>query len=174
MAEAELFLAELACDSNQGATAERFAQDAVQEFQKEKESDAQILALTFLSRALLPQGKIGETEGAVAKAKILSANSSDIATRLVFEVDNAYVLAAARDFNGAENLAKTAYAEANKLGFVQTQLEASLALGKIEMTGPNPAAGRVLLQQLAKDARARGFALIARKASTALESGSAE
>jgi len=60
------------------------------------------------------------------------------------------------------------------LGFVQTQMEASLALGEIQTTGPNPTAGRVVLQRLAKDARAKGFALIAKKASTALESGSAE
>ncbi len=174
VAETEVFLAELACDSNQGATAEKFAQDAVQEFQKENESDEQIVALALLSRALVQQGNVGEAQQAIAKAKTLSAKSSDVATRLVFEVDDSYVLAAARDFSGAEHLAKSTFTEANKLGFVQTQMEASLALGEIQTTGPNPTAGRVVLQRLAKDARAKGFALIAKKASTALESGSAE
>jgi tetratricopeptide (TPR) repeat protein len=173
VAEAKLPLAELACDSNRGAAAEKFAQDAVQEFQRENESDAQILALALLSRALVQQGKIGEAQGAVAKGKILSAKSSDVATHLVFEIDNAYVLAAGNDSSGAERLAKSALAEANKLGFVQTELEASLALGEIQMKGHNPAAGRILLQQVAKDARAKGFALIAKKASVALEHGSA-
>jgi hypothetical protein len=92
----------------------------------------------------------------------------------VFEVDDAYVRAAARGFSGAERLAKSALAEANKLGFAQTQMEASLALGEIQIKGQNPVAGRVVLLQLAKDAHARGFSLIAKKASAALESRSAK
>jgi len=171
VAATELPLAELACDSNQGATAEKLARDAVEEFQRENESDAQILALASLSRALLQQGKIDEAQAAIAKAKTLSAKSSDVATRLLFEVDDAYARAAARDFSGAERISKSAFTEANKLGFVQTQMEASLALGEIQMKGHNPVAGRAVLLQLAKDARARGFALIARKTLAALESG---
>lgn len=173
VAEAKLPLAELACDSKQGEAAEKFAQDAIQEFQRENESDAQILALALLSRALVQQGKIDEAQGAVAKGKILSAKSSDVATHLVFEIDSAYVLAAANDSSDAGRLAKSALAEANKLGFVQTEMEASLALGEIQMKGQNPTAGRIVLQQVAKDARAKGFALIAKKASAALESRSA-
>jgi serine/threonine protein kinase/tetratricopeptide (TPR) repeat protein len=168
VAEVKLFLAELACDSNQAEVAEQFAQDAAHEFQKEDESDAQILALAFLSRALLKQGKIDEAQGAITKAKTLSGKSRDVATRFVFEVDSAYVLAATGDFSGAEHLARSAFAEANKLGFVQTQMEASLALGEIQMKGPHSTAGRAGLEQLVKEARSRGFALIARKASAAL------
>lgn len=169
-AQAELPLAELSCDSNEGAAAENFAQDAAREFEKENESDAQILSLALLSRALLQQGKTGGAQEAIAKAKTLSAKSSDVATRLVFEVDSAYGLAAAGDSEGAEHLAGSAFAEAHKLGFVQTQMEASLALGEIQMKGRNQTAGRATLQQLAKEARARGFALIAKKASAALQS----
>lgn len=167
VARAKLFLAELASDSNQGATAEKYAQDAVQEFQSEKESDAQILALASLSRSLVQQGKIVEAQQAVAKANSLSAKSSDVDTRLVFEIDSAYVLAAAKDFIPAERLARSALAEATELGFVHTRLEASLALGEIQVMGRHSAAGRVLLQQLAKDARTRGFVFIAREASAA-------
>jgi serine/threonine protein kinase/tetratricopeptide (TPR) repeat protein len=174
VAEAEVPLAELACDSNQGAIAEKLAQDAVQEFQRESESDAQILALALLSRALLQQGKTVEAQSAIFRANTLSAKSSDVATRLVFEVDNAYVLAAAGDFRGSERLAKAAFAEAKKLSFFQTQMEASLALDEIQMKGQNPAEGRAVLQQLAKDARARGFVLIAEKASADFEPRSAE
>lgn len=167
VARAELFLAELASDSNQGATAEKYAQDAVQEFQIEKESDAQILALASLSRSLLKQGKIAEAQQAVQNGNSLSAKSNDVATRLVFEIDSAYVLAAARDFSRAEGLARSALAGAAELGYVHSRFEASLALGEIQMMGGNPSAGRVTLQQLTKDARARGFAFIAREASAA-------
>ena len=165
MAKVDLFLAEMASDSNQGAIAERYAQDAFQEFQIEKESDAQILALALLSRSLVQQGKIVEALQAVAKANSLSTKSSDLATRLVFEIDSAYVLAAAKDFPKAEHLVRSALAESTELGFVHTRLEASLALGKIETMARNSAAGRVLLQQLTRDARTKGFLLISRKAS---------
>jgi len=168
VAKTKLLLAELACDSNQGDAAQQFAQDAVQEFQRENESDSEILALAFLSRAMLKQGKIDEAQGAISKAKVLSTKSSDVATRLVLEVDSAYVLAAAGNSSGAELLARSAFAEAKKLGLVQTQLEASLALGEIQIRDPNSAAGRTVLQQLAKDARSRGFVLVERKASAAL------
>jgi serine/threonine protein kinase/tetratricopeptide (TPR) repeat protein len=167
VAEAQLPLAELACDSNQGATAEKLAQGAAEEFEKEKESDAQILALALLSRALLEQGKSDGAQSAVSQAKLLSARSSDVAVRLVFEIDSANVLAAAGDLGGAEREAKSAAAEAHKLGFVQTEMEASLALGEIQLKASNPAAGRAELQQVAKVAHARGFILLERKASAA-------
>jgi serine/threonine protein kinase/tetratricopeptide (TPR) repeat protein len=172
IAETDLPLSELACDSQQPAIAEKFARDAVKEFAAENQADAQILALALLSRALVQQAKIGDAQAAIAKAKTLSAKSSDVATRLRFQVDEAYVRAAAKDFTGAERLAGSAFAEANKLGFVQTRMEASLALGEIQMKSHNPVVGRAMLLQLAKDARARGFALIEKKASTALESRS--
>ncbi len=173
LAETQVFLAELACDSNHGPTAEKLAQDAVQEFQTDDESDSQILALALLSRSLLEQGKIPGAQAAIGKAKTLSAKSSGVSTRLVFQLDSAYALAAAKDFNRAEQLARGALAEAKNHGFYQRQLEASLALGEIQMAGQDPAAGRAVLLQLARDARARGFLLIARKASAALASKSA-
>jgi hypothetical protein len=102
------------------------------------------LALALLSRAFLQQGKTGEAQSALSRANTLSAKSSDVATTLVSEVDNAYALAAARNFRGAEHLAKGAFTEAKKLTFVQTQMEPSLALGEIQMKGQNPAEGRVV------------------------------
>ncbi len=107
---------------------------------------------------------MAEAQQAIAEANSLSVKSSDVGTHLVFEIDSAYVLAAAKDFSGAERFAKSALTEAKELGFVLTRFEASLALGKIQMMGRNPASGRVLLRQLTKDARAKGFVFIAREA----------
>jgi len=61
----------------------------------------------------------------------------------------------------------TFIAEAMKSGFADYQLEARLALGEIEMQSGNPSAGRSRLDALEKDARVRGFLLIARKAAAA-------
>jgi hypothetical protein len=53
---------------------------------------------------------------------------------------------------------------ATKHGFVPEQLEARLALGEIEMKSGASDAGRARLAALEKDAQAKGFLLIARKA----------
>jgi hypothetical protein len=57
--------------------------------------------------------------------------------------------------------------EATRLGFVPFQLEARLALGELEMKLGANDTGRADLKSLEKDATARNFLLIARKAHTA-------
>jgi len=59
---------------------------------------------------------------------------------------------------------KASLDEAVSKGLFGLQLEARLALGEVEMSGTNPAAGRSRLVALEKDADAKGFALLARKA----------
>ena len=58
-------------------------------------------------------------------------------------------------------------AEATKLGFVPYQYQARLALGEMEMKFGQTTAGHAHLAALEKDARAKGFLLIARKAAAA-------
>jgi hypothetical protein len=83
------------------------------------------------------------------------------------EIQVAYVRAATRDLRGAEEAARNVLAKASQLGFVRFQLEASLALGVIEMKAGKPAVGRPQLLRLEKNARAKGFELIAHKAAAA-------
>jgi hypothetical protein len=51
--------------------------------------------------------------------------------------------------------------------FVRIELEASLAIGEIQLQGKNPTLGRERLEATEKTARSQGFELIARKASAA-------
>jgi hypothetical protein len=55
-------------------------------------------------------------------------------------------------------------AEAKEDGFVRYELEARLVLGEIELKSANPLVGRTGLTAVEKDADAKGFYLIARKA----------
>jgi hypothetical protein len=118
----------------------------------------------MLSRALLQQGKVDEARSAVAEAIRLSEKSQDVTVRIPLMLDHAYVMAAGNDPGGAETTAQEGLTQARNLGLARLQLEASLALGQIQIRGPNRAAGRAQLQKLEKTARARGFELIARKA----------
>ena len=160
VAEIDVTLGELACDSGQAALAEKLAREAIQEYQTEKETDAELQAQTLLIAALLQQGKTGEAEKAVARGLVLSKGSSYVTIRLPFTLENAYATAAAGNPAEAERMARDVLMEADKFGLVPIQLEASLAIGRIRKNTAQ-------LTELARNARARGFELIARKASAA-------
>ncbi|MGB7824491.1 MAG: protein kinase [Candidatus Sulfotelmatobacter sp.] len=163
-AETRLALAELDCDSGKGTEAEQLSRAAVEAFRADAYADEEIFAQSMLSRALLQQGKVDEARAAIAEAVRLSEKSQDVTVRIPVILDHAYVMAAGKNLGGAETTAQEALARARNLGLFRLQLEASLALGQIQMTGPNPVAGRARLQALEKSARAKGFELIARKA----------
>jgi tetratricopeptide (TPR) repeat protein len=163
-AETRLALAELDCDSGKGTEAEQFSQAAVEAFRADAYADEEIFAESMLSRALLQQGKADEARSAIAEAVRLSEKSQDVTVRIPVMIDHAYVLADGKNLGGAEATAQEALTQARNLGLFRLQIEASLALGQIQIKGPNRAAGRARLQVLEKSARAKGFELIARKA----------
>jgi eukaryotic-like serine/threonine-protein kinase len=166
-AEAQVALGELDCDSGQAAEAETLARAAIQEFRVEREINPQIQSEALLTRSLLQQGKLEDAQMAIARALTLSKKSSDVTVRLPLAIQNAYTRAAAKDLPEGERLARSALVEANKLGFVRIELEASLAIGEIQLKGKNPTLGRKRLEETEKSARSKGFELIARKASAA-------
>jgi len=166
-AETQIALGDLDCDSGQASEAETLARAAIQEFRAEQEVDGEIQAESVLSKSFLQQGKLDDAQQAMARALALSKKSSDVTVRLPVVIQNAYTRAAEKDLLGAEKLARTTMMEANKLGFVRTELEASLALGEIQLQAENPALGRKRLEETGKTARSKGFELIARKASAA-------
>ena len=162
-AETRLALAELDCDMGKGAEAEQLSRSAVEAFRADAYADEQIFAQSMLSRALLQQGKVDEARTAITEAVRLSENSQDVTVRIPLMLDHAYVMAARKNLGAAETTAQEALTRARRLGLFRLQLEASLALGQIQMIRPNPTAGRVRLQALEKSARSKGFELIARK-----------
>jgi serine/threonine protein kinase/tetratricopeptide (TPR) repeat protein len=163
-AETRLALAELDCDSGKGTEAEQLSRSAVEAFRADAFADEEIFAQSVLARALLQQGKVDQARAAISEAVRLSEKSQDVTVRIPVILDHAYVMAAGKNLGGAESTAQEALTRARNLSLFRLQLEASLALGQIQMTGPNPAAGRARLQALEKSARAKGFELIARKA----------
>jgi serine/threonine protein kinase/tetratricopeptide (TPR) repeat protein len=167
VAETQTALAELDCDSGQASDAETLARAAIQEFRAERETDNEIQSEALLSRSLLQQGKLEDAQQAIVSALALSKKSSDVTVRLPLSMQNAYTRAAAKDLPEAERIARSVLVESYKLGFVQVELEASLAIGEIQLRGKNPALGRKRLEETEKTARSKGFELIAGKASSA-------
>jgi hypothetical protein len=62
---------------------------------------------------------------------------------------------------------RAAISEAQKTGFFVRQLDASLALAEIQAKSGHQRDALVLLQSVEKEARSRGFLLIARRATAA-------
>jgi tetratricopeptide (TPR) repeat protein len=166
-AETQLALAELTYDSGRLKDAEALVRAAFAEFRTEKEPVQEIAALGLLSRALLDQGRISEARESIGEALRLWKETPEVIRGLSLRIDNAYLLAASKRTADGEGAARQAMAEALKLGLIRLYLEASLALGKTELRSSR-GEGRARLQGLAKDARARGFVLIAQEASASL------
>lgn len=109
----------------------------------------------------------GETLASVSAAKVILVNSQNRAVHLDSAIVAARSLTASNEPAEAKTRLKAALSEATKTGFVPEQLEARLALGEIEMKSGKSAVGRARLEALEKDATAKGFLLIARKAAAA-------
>jgi serine/threonine protein kinase/tetratricopeptide (TPR) repeat protein len=166
-AETRLALAELDCDSGKGSEAEQLSRAAVETFRADAYTDEESLAQSTVSRALLQQGKLEEARSAMAEAARLSQKSQDVLVRIPVMIDEAYVMAAGKDLRGAAAVGQDALTQAHNLGLFRLQLEASLALGEIQMQKRNPELGRKRLKDTKENARSKGFELIAQKASKA-------
>lgn len=165
-AESRLGLAELDCNSGEAYEAEQLAGAAIKAFQEQKESNEEILATALLSRSLLEQGKLQEARRSLEAPLKLAEKSSDVTTRLTLALTDARVLAATNHLDAAERAVRKVLARAPKDLF-RLRLEASLALGEIQIKGRNAAQGRRSLEEVSRAAKEKGFELIARRASAA-------
>jgi eukaryotic-like serine/threonine-protein kinase len=164
IAESQLSLANIALEDGLPAEAETSAREAREEFRKEKQVDDEILADIFLARAFLAQHKYAEAQKEIKSGKDLGAKSQNRGNRFQLDIAAAKLEAARSGGEQARQSLAAILAEANRTGFVEYQLETRLALGEIETESGKIAAGHARLAALQKDAAAKGFLLIARKA----------
>jgi hypothetical protein len=87
-----------------------------------------------------------------------------LSVKLSFDVAMARVDAASQKTAAAKTILKEALARATKSGYVGCQLESRLALEEIELKSGKSGASHARLEQLQKEAKEKGFDLIARKA----------
>lgn len=172
VAETQLQLAELALEEGRSASdTEASARNAIEEFEKASGWSDEAQGWAILARALVVQNKLDEAKQSIEKAISLSLKGG------VFEIrtDNAILAARMQGLNFAASstvagrasalrqLASTA-SEAEKRGYIGLLLKARLATGEIEMKNGSITLARSHLTAVEKDARARGFELIAREA----------
>jgi DNA-binding winged helix-turn-helix (wHTH) protein/tetratricopeptide (TPR) repeat protein len=163
-AESRLALADLTIAEGRPAEAESSAREARDQFRQEDQADDELIAGSVLAKSLLEQGRFADAQLAVERASTLAAKSQNRGVSLRFAITAASVLAATGKMDQAKSSLVGALGDATKKGYLGYQLDARLALGKIEMKADKGSMGREHLRELARIAKSKEFGLIARHA----------
>ena len=166
IAESQLALAQISIEEGDPKAAGELVRMALEEFQKQKRVDDEMSAHAVLAQSLLAQKEPARAQETIERALALSGHSSKLSSRFAVAITAASIDAALGRSAKASRSLKKILAEAARAGLVSTQLEARLTLGEIEITSNNAAAGFAQLLAVEKEATAKGYGLIARKAST--------
>jgi serine/threonine protein kinase/tetratricopeptide (TPR) repeat protein len=160
-------LAELSLEDGRASDAEAEVRQALTGYAAQSEPDTQIESDVILIRSLLAQSKLVDAQQVVSQDQKLMANSEDRFSRITADIANAQVQSAGGRTADAIKSLDVSAREAKHDGFVALQFEARLALGEALSTAGDSAAARAQFLSLERDAKAKGFLLIAHKARTA-------
>jgi eukaryotic-like serine/threonine-protein kinase len=125
---------------------------------------------TLLALALLEEGKTLEARQQIELAAPLAEKIQDVNSRIKYEIVAGRVRSASgksADIADATRSLRAALAEATSGGFVGYQFWARLAQAEIEVKSGNAHIGRAHLTALERDATAKGYGLVAHKATIA-------
>ncbi|MGI8769897.1 MAG: tetratricopeptide repeat protein [Acidobacteriaceae bacterium] len=166
-ARSQLAMAELLIDEGNARPAVKQVRQAADEFRKEKAADSEAIADAMLARALLAEGRSGDARNAIREADSALTKSDRHDAKLLVAITSAQVRAASgdrADETQAASMMERVLSESRRSGFVTYEFEARLALAALEMRSGSNSTARARLQELQKEADARGFGRIAREA----------
>lgn len=149
-----------------------FARTAAPTFEQQKVTDLATLCAAVLVRSLLAQDRIEEAKATADQALVLSQRTGDRAARFAAVIAAAEVSAKLGKTTEANRALENVRAEAGRYGYAAPEMEARLHLGEIEVSSGRASIGRAHLGHLRDDARNKGFLLLARKASVAMNEAS--
>ena len=159
-----LDLAQLDLDEGSLAQAETLAKKAAVEFHEQRDWEFEARAKALLAEALTAQARLAEAQNPISSAREWAAKTQDRETRAIINIADARYLAAAGNFVEARRLLLPAVDDTRRGGFKLAELQARLALGEIELQSGDYIAARAQLISVERDANAKGFTHIARKA----------
>lgn len=164
-AESRTYLAELTIEEGHAADAEKAARVAMMEFREEKQADDELTAAAVLIEALLAQGKAPDARAAVdGEAQVVAKNQNQ-PVGIKFAIVAGRATAATGKLSAARSALETTLKNEIKMGFLAYQLETRVALAEIEIMSGRLRTGRAHLAAAAAEAKAKGYNLVARKAS---------
>jgi tetratricopeptide (TPR) repeat protein len=160
-------------EEGRAAAVEALARQAVNQAKATNSPVQTADADELLARCLLAEGKLAEAQAAIGRAHDYLGERKAGDSAFDISITSARVEAATGDYKDRANVGaamrslQAVIVEARRDGFVGVQLEARLARGEILIQSGRAAAGRAELAVLAREAQAKGYGLIARKASQA-------
>jgi DNA-binding winged helix-turn-helix (wHTH) protein/tetratricopeptide (TPR) repeat protein len=166
-AQTQLAMAELLIDEGNARPAVKQVREAADEFRKEKEADSEAVADAILARALLAEAKIGDAQNAIHEADSALTRSDRQDAKLLVVITSAQVRAASgnpADEAQAASMIERVLSESRRSGFVNYEFEARLVLAALELRSGSSSTAHAHLQELEREAGARGLGRIAREA----------
>ena len=143
---------------------ERAAREAGALFEKQKSQSDLAQASTLLGEALLRQKRLPDAQRASAVALRAAREAANWGVEFDAHVLDARITAAQGDGTTALRKLEPVLQGARERGCLPCELDAGLAGAEAEIAGGKTAAGRARLDALEKEATAKGFLLLARKA----------
>jgi eukaryotic-like serine/threonine-protein kinase len=166
-AETQVALANLSIEEGHAADAEAVLRKCNEQFHHEQQTDDELAASTALIEALLAQGKQADAQKEMESVQLLATKSQNNLVRLQFALVSARVALASDHPGSSRQPLEQVIQEARRHGFLSVDLDAQLALAQLARKTEPAAAAQERLISLEKQARAKGFGLIARKAAAA-------
>jgi len=167
-AETEVALAQLSIEESRAIEAEAVARKCRDQFHQELQTDDELTASVVLIQALLAQGKRADAQKELEASQPLAANTQNVLLRLQFALASARVAMASGNSGPVRRSLQQVIQEARRHEFLGVDLEARLTLAQLSMLTKSGAAAREQFVSLEKEARAKGYGLIARKAAASL------
>ncbi len=159
LTEAEILLAR-----EKPRQAEDETRRALAELRRRGLGDEVALAESMLARSLLAQGLLEESRQALASAAEQATRSERPVVRLSYSLTAARLAADEGELEEAARLLGAALEEARLHGLVTYEVEASVALGEVEVLSGRSEDGEKRLHDAAARAGELGFASLARRA----------
>ncbi len=167
-AETEIALARLSIEEGHAVEAETAARKCRDQFHQELQADDELGASLVLIQAALAQGKQAYAQKELEAAQPLAANTQNSLLRLQFALASARVAMASGNSGSVRHSLQRVIQEARQHEFLSVDLEAQLTLAQLSKQTMSEGAAREQFVALEKEARAKGFGLIARKAAASL------
>jgi eukaryotic-like serine/threonine-protein kinase len=157
-------LARLALKEKRFGDAQKLSADAEGELSAEKDSEGEAEARALSGQAKAAMNDLAGSQTEIAAAIKLTEKTAEKKTRLRVEMAGALVaLALGKNEEAVSNMQKVEK-EARVSGLVALSLEAKLALGQAEIRTGKTTQGKLILAELAREAKAKGFSLISEDA----------
>jgi eukaryotic-like serine/threonine-protein kinase len=165
VANSHVSLAIVALENGQLAQAETLARDAAKEFETEKDADQRTAAEDVLAQSLIAQGNYDRAAKEIDLARKLGAR--DLPTTFSLTITSAKLLTKTGKSAEAERELQQVESHAGEKGLLGLEWQARLALADAQIASEKLASARANLQLVKRQAAARGFGLLARKAAEA-------